>query len=244
MTQSSARPPAALITAGAKRIGRAMSARLARLGYDVAVHYHKSKEEAEDLRSQLENLGVSCKLFQSDFNDTADTAALVDQVHQDLPNLQLLINSASVFHAVDFLKSDENDLNTNINVHLRAPYLLTREFAKTVKKGQIINLVDASFVRNETVFFAYQLTKKALVELTLMSARRLGPDIRVNAIAPGLVLPPDHKAGIEFEERMKDNPLERRGDIDDILGALDYLVVSEHVTGQILFVDGGEHVDF
>lgn len=221
-----------------------MSARLARLGYDVAVHYHRSREEAEELRSQLVHLGVSCKLFHADFNDMADTAALVDQVYQELPNLQLLVNSASVFHPIDFLKSDENDLNSNINVHLRAPYLLTREYAKTVKTGQIINLVDASFVRNETVFFAYQLTKKALVELTLMSARRLGPQIRVNAIAPGLVLPPEDKIGIDFEARMRANPLERRGDIEDIVSALDYLVSSEHVTGQILFVDGGEHVDF
>lgn len=241
---STARPPAALITAGAKRIGRALSLRLARKGYDVAVHYHHSRSEAEELRSQLMHLGVGCKLFQADFNDTADTAALVEQVYQELPNLQLLINSASVFHPVDFLSSDEKDIDDNINVHLRAPYLLTREYARTVGRGQIINLVDASFVRNETVFFAYQLTKKALVELTLMSARRLAPEIRVNAIAPGLVLPPEGKSAADFEKRMAANPLQRRGQVEDVVDALDYLLTQQHVTGQVLFVDGGEHIDF
>lgn len=244
MPSNSTRPPAALVTAGSKRIGRAISLRLARRGYDLAVHYFHSREEAEDLRSQVMHLGIACKLFQADFNDTADTAALVDQVYQELPNLELVVNSASVFNLVDFLKSDENDIDTNINVHLRAPYLLTREFAKTVKKGHIINLVDASCVRHDTVFFAYQLTKKALVELTLMSARRLAPDIRVNAIAPGLVLPPEGKIGIDFDERMQKNPLKRRGEPDDVVAALDYLITAKHVTGQILFVDGGEHIDF
>lgn len=241
---STVRPPAALITAGAKRIGRAMSLRLARKGYDVAVHYHESRAEAEELRDQLVHLGVACKLFKADFNDTADTAALVDQVHHELSNLQLLINSASVFHPVDFLKSDEKDIDDNINVHLRAPYLLTREFARTIGKGQIINIVDASFVRHETAFFAYQLTKKSLVELTLMSARRLAPDIRVNAIAPGLVLPPEGKSGTDFEQKMDANPLKRRGRVEDVVEALDYLLTQQHVTGQVLFVDGGEHIDF
>lgn len=241
---STLRPPAALITAGAKRIGRAMALRLARKGYDVAVHCHRSRSEAEALRDQLVRLGVACKLFQADFNDTADTAALVEQVHQELPNLQLLINSASIFHPVDFLKSDEKDIDDNINVHLRAPYLLTREYARSVGRGQIINIVDASCVRHETVFFAYQLTKKALVELTLMSARRLAPEIRVNAIAPGLVLPPENKSAADFEKRMEANPLQRRGQVEDVIDALDYLLTQQHVTGQVLFVDGGEHIDF
>lgn len=244
MTQGFSRPPAALITAGAKRIGRAITTRLARLGYEVAVHYNSSKDEAETLRTQLAQGGVSCKLFQADFNDQADTAALVDQVLLELPNLNLLVNSASVFSPVDFLNSDEADIDANINVHLRASYLLTREFARSVKQGQIINMVDASCVRQETKFFAYQLTKKALVDLTLMSAKRLAPHIRVNAIAPGLVLPPEGVLAEDFVDKMTSNPLKRQGQLEDVIAALDYLLNASHVTGQILFVDGGEHIDF
>jgi len=231
---------AALITGASARIGAAMAMHLAGKGYDIALHYGRSKDTAEKAAQKIREKGVSCELLQADLSDTDAVAGLVPKAVQAFPHLSVLINNASVFEAATIAETDPARLSRHLDINLGAPFMLSRDFAAAVDNGSIVNMVDERIIRNESAYAAYTLSKKSLMELTLMSARELAPYIRVNAIAPGFILPP--AAGIDMEKALARIPLGRKGDEADILLALDYLLSADYVTGQILYVDGGSHV--
>jgi len=231
----------ALITGGTRRLGRAMSLKLASMGYDIVLHYHKSSPHG--IVKKIEALGAKCETIEGDLSDAAATSNLIGLALKASPSLELLINNASIFKRASITETSDALLDAHMELNLRTPYRLSRDFASLVKKGQIINMIDANAVKSRTAYAAYQISKKGLFGLTSVSAREFAPQIRVNAIAPGLILPPEGE-GDEYMEKaaLKRVPLKRRGHIDDITNALAFLITNEFITGQVLFIDGGEHL--
>jgi NAD(P)-dependent dehydrogenase (short-subunit alcohol dehydrogenase family) len=229
----------ALITGGAKRIGKEIALALAESGYDIALHYNSSANDAENVGQQIRQHGVKCHLYKCDLSDINQVLSLIDAVINDLPALNLLINNASVYEPAKFLESDLNSFDSNFNLHVKAPFFLSQQFALKAHDGQIINIVDADCVHIEDEYFAYLVSKKALLSFTEMAALALAPKIRVNAIAPGPILAP---AGGDMEKSAQGLPMKMPGHPKYVTQAVKYLLDNDFVTGQCLFIDGGRHV--
>ena len=232
----------ALITGGAKRIGNAIAKKLALHGYDIALHFNTSEEKAMSLQKHLQNTGVRCELFKCDLSNEKEVLNLIPEVMKKFNNIDLLINNASIFNRATLIETDINLFNKTFNINFKAPYILTGEYAKLIKTGHIINIIDTKAEKNDFIYSCYTLSKKSLKELTLMSAKELGPDIRVNGIAPGLILEPEGKPPEYLDEMAKNIPLKRKGNVESITNALIFLIENTFITGQILFVDGGQHL--
>ncbi|MBY0356420.1 MAG: SDR family NAD(P)-dependent oxidoreductase [Candidatus Obscuribacterales bacterium] len=233
----------ALVTAGARRLGQAACLKFAELGYDIALHYKSSAAEAEATATQVKKIGRRCQLFQADLLQTNQSEILVDQVMEKLGALSLLVNNASIWTPASFAQSSTQVLLDNLNIHIVAPYILCREFSRKAGQGQIINVTDASTCRNKTDFFPYLLSKKTLQALTEMLAVELAPHFRVNAVAPGMLLPSEGLAATVFPRELEENLLKRCGKLSDYTEALEYLSKSEHITGQCLFVAAGDQLN-
>jgi pteridine reductase len=229
--------PAALVTGGAVRLGRAIAIALARAGYDIALHYGHSAEAATQTAEAIRALGVACHTFQLDLTALPD---LVAQAHVALPNLCVLINSASAYTQATIGATTAEIFDQQLAVNLRAPFFLTQAFAAQVGQGHVINIIDNKVAFNQFAYAAYLLAKKTLVEFTRMAAVEFAPAIQVNGVAPGVVLPADTRSAAYVAWRVSGIPLRRQGTTDEIAGAILYLLRSAFVTGQILMVDGGE----
>jgi pteridine reductase len=232
----------ALVTGGAKRIGRAIALSLAERGYGIALHYRSSEAEAKDLAEEISRRGVECRLFRCDFANPADVRLLIPSVFERFPDCNLLINNASVFERVRLMETDDDVFDRHFNVNFRAPFFLSRDFARNCTEGQIINILDTKIMRMQTAYFAYTLSKKALSELTLMAAKELGPRIRVNGISPGLILPSSEMSTEDFTFMGSRIPLGKTGNPANVVSAVHFLVENPFITGEIIFVDGGEHL--
>jgi len=234
---------AALITGGAKRIGREIAIFLASKGYDLLISYNNSKKEAEKLASEIaKKYQVKVEIFKCDLIDIKQAKKLINFAKINFKNLNLLINNASIFNQSKFLEGSENQLMDNLNIHLISPLILSKEFAKFAKKdAQIINMIDKNIVRYDTSYFHYLLSKKSLAESTKMLALELAPNIRVNGIAPGIIMAPVYQgiSKIDEENIIKKIPLARQGDVKNIIQTVEFLLDNNFVNGQIIFVDGG-----
>lgn len=244
MASSSASGKVALVTAGGKRLGKAISLKLAQLGYDIALHYNTSENDAKKTALEIEALGKRCFCFQNDLSHPTGIQNLVTEAIKSLGSLDALVNNASVFSRSKLLNVTAEAVDLDFQIHVKAPMFLMQAFAKTgVHHGLAINMVDTNVSRIATDYFSYLLSKKSLLALTEMAANELAPRIRVNAIAPGIVLPPEYVDRIKHEDMMLANPLQRAGSPEDIVAAVEYLVRNESVTGQCLFVDSGDHIN-
>lgn len=232
----------ALVTAGARRVGKVLALRLASVGFDIALHYCNSKGEAESTALQIQKLGRCCHIFQADFRDKIQLQELLPSVAQCMPGLALLINNASVWDQGKFLDSSLEELSDYLRIHVEAPFILTRDFARVAQKGLVVNIIDSNIVKHKSDNFSYLLSKKALYDFTLMAAAELAPCIRVNAIAPGAVLAPEDERKAKYLDKFAKNPLERPGSPDDVADALIFLLKSQHISGQIIFASGGKHL--
>ena len=236
----------ALVTGGAVRLGRAIALGLAQSGADVAITYNRSGGPADDVVAELEGMGRRSLAVQADFAQASDMAELVDRVVASLGALGVLVNSAAIFEPGEWDTTTEENWDRHHDINLKAPFFLSQAFARHVQAreghGHIVNIADWRGVRPGTDHVAYTLTKVALVGMTRSLAQALAPAIRVNAIAPGLILPPPG-AGPEFVERAAAAiPMERWGSADGIVKAVRYLLDSDFVTGDLLYVTGGEHL--
>jgi pteridine reductase len=235
----------ALVTGGAVRIGRALALALAGQGARVAIHYGNSAEAAVMAVAAIHDLGGEAVAFQADFRNISETEGLVDRVAQSLGRVDILVNSAAIFAPGDFNDISEPDWNEQFAVNLKAPFFLARSFSCHVGKertGQIVNIADWRAVRPDPRCLAYSLTKAGIVAMTRGLALTLAPNIRVNAIAPGAILPPPGRDGTYLEQLGKRIPLQRHGSPGEVATALLYLATAQFVTGQVIFVDGGEHL--
>jgi pteridine reductase len=247
MSKKNKNSGAALITGAAKRIGREMALSLAAQGFDIVVSYNKSAVEAKKLAGEIvKKFGVRCEIFKADLIDQKQAKKLAEFMVKNFPHWNLLINNASIFHKSKFVTAPEAALVDNLNIHLISPLILAKEFAQNVAKkkiqnAQIINMLDKNIMRVETNYFHYLLSKKSLAESTKMLALELAPTIRVNAVAPGFILNSVHEKNPsqETQNLIKKIPLQTKGEVENILQAVDFLLKNKFVTGQIIFVDGG-----
>lgn len=242
MTSKKSALGTALVTGAAKRIGKAVALHLASLGYDIALHYSSSQSEAKRTAEQIRQEGRDCELFCCDLADTYAVQHLIADACKAFPNLNLLINCASIFEKSTLKEDDVQALDRHYEINLRAPYILMGEFARRCKRGQIINFLDTHITQNKLTHVAYLLSKKALADLTQMAALELAPDIRVNGIAPGLILPPHGQKDRYLDRLAKSVPLKRKGSVKDITAAVQFLIENDFLTGQTIFADGGEHL--
>tara|TARA_R110002111_G_scaffold262504_1_gene338896 strand:- start:65948 stop:66691 length:744 start_codon:yes stop_codon:yes gene_type:complete len=234
----------AVITGAAVRIGRSMAIALAEAGADICIHYRSSAQEAEQTCAEIRQRGRKSFAVSADLSDSRNAAALImDAVIAEFGKVDILINSASVFEDKSLRNSSEHDWDSQLDINLKAPYFLCQEFAKTFQpgqRGQIINLVDWRALRAGTGHLPYRISKAGLVTLTECLALELAPEIQVNAIAPGAILPPPGLDISYLEQRAKRIPLQRPGSPQDICDALLYLLRTDFVTGEVLNVSGGE----
>jgi len=230
----------ALITGGAKRVGKQIALYLADQGYNIALHYNTSTSEANETRKEILQKSKKCEVFQYDLRDEKNISQLINDVTKQFSDLNILLNNASVFKESSFTDTSPDFFNEMFLINFKVPFFLTKEFARHAKKGNIINFLDTRISKNKSKYFIYTLTKKILEDFTKMAALELAPSIRVNAIAPGFVLPPDN-CDKDFFEQFKDKlPLKKSCNIKDLFNAISYMLHTSSITGQTLFLDGGE----
>ncbi len=234
----------ALITGAAQRIGKAMAEHLAERGWDLAIHYNRSGKKAIELKQQISGNfpGGKFQTFSADLLNITETENLLHQVIDKMGKPALLINNASLFEP-DVIRATSSGLfDRQMMVNFKAPFILTRDFANLCGKGIIINMTDTRITGNRSNFAVYTLAKKILWEFTKMAALELAPEIRVNAIAPGLALPPEGK-GEEYLLKLAGHiPMKRPGGLLPVLKTLDFIIENDYLTGQLMFCDGGENL--
>jgi NAD(P)-dependent dehydrogenase (short-subunit alcohol dehydrogenase family) len=233
----------ALITGSARRLGRAVALALANEGVNVVVHYRRSAADAEELVERLRRTGVRAWALRADFRDTHELNAVVDRAIELSGGLQFLVNNASAFPHSTFETITHDDLVASIETDAWAPFELARQFARRADRGHVVNLADTrTAAQFDWEHFAYCAAKDLLGLFTKLMAVHLAPRVAVNAVAPGLILPPEGK-GPDYLDRLKSElPLRRIGDPSFIAEAVLFLVKSEFITGQTIFVDGGRHL--
>ncbi|MCB0166796.1 MAG: SDR family oxidoreductase [Anaerolineae bacterium] len=237
----------ALITGGAVRLGREMALGLADHGCNIVIHYHRSADEAHQTVSDIERRGVKGWAIPADFASDADLLSLIPTALQQAGRLDILVNSASIFPREDFFTTTAASWDQNMQVNLKAPFLLSQAFANALPKNQpslIINLLDAIAMRPKNHHFAYTISKIGLEGLTKAMAYALaGKNIRVNGIALGTILPIDQHDQDIFDRLARKIPLQRTGSPEEVVKTLLYLVqAADYVTGEIIRLDGGKHL--
>jgi NAD(P)-dependent dehydrogenase (short-subunit alcohol dehydrogenase family) len=231
----------ALVTGAAHRVGRALALALAREGADIALHYHRSADAARQTASEIEGYGRRVALLAADLGEAAAAEDLVERAAADLGRLDVLINSASLFESSSLLDVDAEAWDRVMAVNLRAPFLLTRAAAPhlTGAEGVIINIADLSGILVWRAFPHHGVAKAGLIHLTRVSARSLGPGVRVNCVVPGTVLPPDDYTHEQVAASVERTVLKRVGSPRDVEEAVLFLIRSDFATGSVVVVDGG-----
>lgn len=234
----------ALVTGGAVRLGRAIALGLADAGYDLAVTYHSSEGPARELEKLVRATGRRCEVIQADLADAASPERVIAAVRTAFGRLDLLVNSAASFESRPLLDVDAEAWDGVMALNVRAPHLLVRAAADLLQqaRGSVVNLTDLSAFQAWTERPHHAVSKAALAHLTRVQARALAPDVRVNAVAPGAVLPPDELSEERRQALAGVTPLKRLGTPQDVVDAVLYLARAPFVTGQILVVDGGRMV--
>jgi pteridine reductase len=240
MTELSLSGRTALVTGGAVRLGRAIALALAAHGADIALHYNTSEAGARRTAEEIRALGRKCAPIQADLRNADSPDSLLHSAGAAFGRTDILIHSAAVFERGTLQETSPALWEKTFAVNLRAPFFLCRTFAAQTDSGDIVFLADSRVRRPSADHLAYTLTKSALVTLTRSLATALAPKIRVNALAPGAILPPPGEGQAYLDRLAARIPLGRHGGAEDIVRAVLYLLESPFVTGEILHIDGGE----
>jgi glucose 1-dehydrogenase len=236
----------ALVTGGGIRLGRAIALALAQESCNVAIHFNRSREKAIEVKQQAIDLGVKAEVFQFDLSDYSSLDQLMKDVNNQLGTVDILINNAGNYKKGNGLKTEYDSLQATFNVNLFAPWWLIKAFESQLpskKMGKIVNICDAGIFRTATDHFAYRLSKKALCEMTHMFALELAPNITVNAVAPGIMLPLAGYEHIDMEQvAARKIPLNRIGSPEIIAENVLHILHQDFMTGSIIKIDGGENI--
>ena len=245
----------ALITGGAKRLGRSISKELARAGYNVIIHYNSSENDAQSLREELLEFGVDVSLLQADLLNDNETLSLFDKCKKLIKRpVNLLINNASIFEYDNIKTATLESWNRHQKSNLQVPFFLTQKFAEQAPEPEklengelesrscIINIIDQRVQNLTTDFTTYTLAKSALWTLTRISAKALAPKIRVNAIGPGPTLKAEFQSVSNYKKQRLSTPLQRGSSTYEICATIKYLVDTPSVSGQLICVDGGQNL--
>ena len=246
---------AALVTGGARRLGRAMVLRLARDGHDVAIHCLSGRDEARALADEVRATGRRAAVLEADLLDAAQTGALIARAGEALGSaLTVLVNNASIFEFDTIATATRESWDRHLESNLRAPFVLTQHFAEQapepaldaagepVARALIVNMVDQRVFKLTPGFMSYTLAKSALWTLTRTAAQALAPRVRVNAIGPGPTMRGPRQSEAHFARQRAATILNRGADSAEVAAALGYLLEAPSVTGQMICVDGGQHL--
>ena len=233
-----------IITGGATRVGAAIAKSLAGYDVDITVHFNKSRNSANKLKKELEDLGSKVFLIKADLNKSYQAQKLVRDAFKKMRGLDCLINNASIFENDSLINFNDKSFSKHINVNLKAPALLIQNFKKYVKNnhGNIINIIDQRIEKLTPYFFSYTLSKSALGVLTLTSAMKLAPNIRVNAISPGPTLKNKRQSESHFKKQWKSVLLKRKVNLENICETVKFLIKNDNITGEIINVDSGQRL--
>ena len=239
--------PLAVVTGGAHRLGRAFALTLAYQGYAVLVHYHRSSQLTTKTVAEIKSFGVPAFSIQADLTQAEHVEALfalvdslLSQPEAQLDRLAVLVNSAAVMPRGDAQTLPVEEWDAALDLNLRAPFLCAQQAALRMSRGGlIVNVSDIGAEKTWSRFPSYTVSKAALESLTRVLARSFAPAIRVNAIAPGLVLPSENVTPDEWEKLVGRLPLKRAATTEEVASALEFLLKNEYVTGQTIVVDGG-----
>ncbi|HAL17628.1 MAG TPA: short-chain dehydrogenase [Anaerolineaceae bacterium] len=232
-----------LITGAARRIGQAMALYLARAGADILIHHGHSANDAEQTAAEIRGMGGKAWVLQADLEDLEQAASLVERAWEIQP-FQHLINNAAIFDQLDWVAVTPADWQKTLNINLTAPFFLSQQFAKKLagQPGRILNLLDWRALRPGADHLPYTISKAALAALTQSLALALAPSVTVNGLALGAVLPPSDSS--DSENILKAVPAKRWADLSEVGEAtLFFLAGPEYITGEILHLDGGRHLD-
>ncbi|MDE1904448.1 MAG: SDR family oxidoreductase [Alphaproteobacteria bacterium] len=237
----------ALVTGGARRIGRAIALTLAAHGWDVAVHYGTSRDDAEALAGEIRRRDRRAAAIAADLTREAEVATLVPRAAEAVGPLSLLVNNASAFDRDDVLNVTRAGWDRHLETNLRAPFVLMQEFARQLPagaEGSVINILDERVWNLTPYFTSYTVSKAALWTLTQTMALALAPRIRVNGIGPGPTLPSPRQSDEQFRQQVELLPLRRGTTPDEIARTVMFILESPSMTGQMIALDGGQHLNW
>jgi NAD(P)-dependent dehydrogenase (short-subunit alcohol dehydrogenase family) len=235
----------ALVTGAAHRIGRALALGLAADGWLTALHYHRSAAAAESLADEINAMGGQAVTIGADLADESEVQSVMPRLIEQVGPLGLLVNNASLFERDEAMTVTRSSWDHHLETNLRAPFVLSQAFAAQLPDGQcgsIINMIDQRVWNLTPNFTSYTVSKAGLWALTQSLALALAPRIRVNAIGPGPTLASKHQTAEQFAEQCRRMPLQRGASLEEMAAALKFLLASPSMTGQMIALDGGQHL--
>ena len=234
----------ALVTGAGRRVGRAIALALATRGMHVVVHYHGSAEGANETVRLVRQTGGTASEIHADLREVADADSLIDRTLEVAGRLDALVNSAAVMLRTPVGETTSANWDAMFTLNVRAPYFLAQRAAPALRasRGCIVNIADLAAYETWPAYVPHGMTKAAVVQMTRGLAHALAPEVRVNAVAPGVVLLPDGGSDADAERLRTTTPLQRLGTPDDVAGAVVFLIEANYITGEVIKVDGGRHV--
>jgi len=236
-----------LITGAATRIGRALALHFAERGWNIALHYFRSSSKAKKLKKIIEQNLVKVALIEADLKNPKQVEKIVNLAKKKLGAIDCLINNAALFEKDDIANFTTKSWNGHLNINLLAPAILTKQFAKQAPKksiSNIINIIDQRIFNLTPFFMSYTISKSGLQTLTKTMAMRLGPNIKVNAIAPGPTIKSKRQTSRHFKNQVKSTLLKKSVKMEDICNTAEFLIQNNSLTGQIIAVDSGQNLSW
>lgn len=236
----------ALVTGAGIRLGRHIAVALAQRGCDLVLHCRKSTDETSEVAREIKKMGRRAHVIRADFSKPGQAHTLARSAEEIYGRIDILVNSAAIFRPTPLEKINERELKAFLDINLSAPYVLSTEIGRRMKKrgnGVIVNMACLSAMKPWKLYIPYSISKAGVVALTVGLAKILGPEVRVNAVAPGTVLPPTNMDRSELRRLASRLPLKRLGCPEDVVLSVLYLCEAVFVTGQVLYVDGGRSVE-
>lgn len=235
----------ALVTGAGRRLGRAIALGLADDGWDVAIHFQRSRDEAASLAEEITGRGVRAAAIGCDLEDADQVSGLLGECGRSLGPVSCLINNAALFEFDDVASLETGKWDRHLDVNLRAPVMLARDFARQLPEGStgcIVNMLDQKVFNLNPDFLSYTIAKVGLEGATRVLALALAPRIRVCGVAPGITLTSGEQSAENFSRAHSQAPLGRSSDTDDVVSAVKYVVNAKALTGTTIQVDGGQHL--
>jgi len=234
-----------LITGGSTRIGKEIALHFAKRGWNIIIHYFKSSSEARILKKIIEKNKVKAILIKADLKNRKQVENIFSLAKKELGKIDCLINNAALFEKDDILNFTSKNWNDHLNINLLAPAILIKNFAKQAPKktsSNIINIIDQRVFKLTPIFMSYTLSKSALYTLTKTMAMRLGPNIKVNGIAPGPTIKSKRQSTKHFNKQARSTLLKKPVRLKDICDTVEFLINNSSITGQVIAVDSGQNL--
>jgi len=236
-----------LITGAATRVGKAIALHFAEKGWNIALHYFRSSSKAKKLKKIIEKNWVKVVLIKADLKNPKETEKIIPLARKKIGTIDCLVNNAALFEKDDIANFTTKSWNDHLNINLLAPAILTKQFTKQAPKktvSNIINIIDQRIFNLTPFFMSYTISKSGLQTLTKTMAMRLGPNIKVNAIAPGPTIKSKRQTNRHFRNQVKSTLLKKSVRLEDICDTVEFLINNNSVTGQIIAVDSGQNLSW